>query len=209
MQAEGEQAAAIHKGWGACKEVTIPLYQAPQQGAASKARMLQILMNSISTQRDHPVLPAKINAAGVSRSTVGREAAEASEAALNQLLEQRFDNVEMLIDSMHLKDLCVLPPWAWLSRAGNMYSVAKVSPRTPRQLEICSTSWAHTASIQLAGVCMLSTAPKLCARLSTRCLELRRRYNAVEISCRNHKLRDELGRLSGEHQLQSVSLRTA
>ena len=48
---------------------------------------------------------------GVSRSTVSRESIEASEAALQQLLERRFDDVELLIiyiDGMHFGDQCVL-----------------------------------------------------------------------------------------------------
>jgi len=48
---------------------------------------------------------------GVSKSTVSRETVEASEAALEQLMERRFDEVELLIiymDGMHFGDQCVL-----------------------------------------------------------------------------------------------------
>jgi putative transposase len=57
------------------------------------------------------VIPEMAETVGVSRSTVSREAAAASEAALKQLLERRFEDLELLIiyiDGMHFGDQCVL-----------------------------------------------------------------------------------------------------
>ena len=73
--------------------------------------MLEILLNGVSTRRYQRVIPEMADTVGVSRSTVSREAAQVSEAALKQLLERRFDEVELLIiyiDGMHFGDQCVL-----------------------------------------------------------------------------------------------------
>src|SRR5437879_3704847 len=73
--------------------------------------MLEILLNGVSTRRYQRVIPAMADTVGVSRSTVSRETIEASAAALKQLLERRFDEVELLIiyiDGMHFGEQCVL-----------------------------------------------------------------------------------------------------
>ena len=56
----------------------------------------------------------------LSRSTVSRETIEASDAALKQLLERRFDELELLIiyiDGMHFGEQCVWPRWMWRAQA--------------------------------------------------------------------------------------------
>ncbi len=82
------------KGRGAGKEVLIPVYQALQQDTATGERMLEILLHGVSTRRYQRVIPEMADTVGVSRSTVSREAIEASEAALKRLLERRFDDLE-------------------------------------------------------------------------------------------------------------------
>jgi putative transposase len=52
---------------------------------------LEILLNGVSSRRYQRVIPAMADTVGVSRSTVSRETTEASAAALQQLLERRFD----------------------------------------------------------------------------------------------------------------------
>jgi transposase-like protein len=99
------------KGRGANKEVAVPAYEAMQQDTVTGERMLEILLNGVSTRRYSRVIPEMADTVGVSRSTVSRESIEASEAALQQLLERRFDDVELLIiyiDGMHFGDQCVL-----------------------------------------------------------------------------------------------------
>lgn len=71
-----------NKGRGADKEVPIPAYEAMQQNSATSERMLEILMNGVSTRRYRKVIPAMADTVGVSRSAVSRETIEASEAAL-------------------------------------------------------------------------------------------------------------------------------
>lgn len=95
------------KGGG---EVAIPAYEALQAGELG-SRMLDILMRGISTRQYAEVLPEMAASCGVSKSNVSREAAEAGEAALKELLERRFDEVDLLviyIDGMVFGDYHVI-----------------------------------------------------------------------------------------------------
>lgn len=81
------------KGGG---EVPIPAYAAMQENGISE-RMLDVLMRGISTRQYAEVLPEMASTCGVSKSTVSREAAEAGEEALKELLERRFDATDLLV----------------------------------------------------------------------------------------------------------------
>jgi len=77
-------------------EVAIPAYEA-MQGNGMSQRMLDVLMRGISTRQYAEVLPEMASTCGVSKSTVSREAAEAGEEALKELLERRFDKIDLLV----------------------------------------------------------------------------------------------------------------
>ena len=81
------------KGGG---EVAIPAYEAMQENGLSE-RVLDVLMRGISTRQYSEVLPEMASTCGVSKSNVSREAAEAGEEALKELLERRFDEVDLLV----------------------------------------------------------------------------------------------------------------
>jgi putative transposase len=81
------------KGGG---EVAIPAYEAMQEDGIS-GRMLDVLMRGISTRQYAEVLPEMASTCGVSKSNVSREAAEAGEEALQELLERRFEDVDVLV----------------------------------------------------------------------------------------------------------------
>ena len=85
------------KGRGANKEVAVPAYEAMRQDTVTGERMLEILLHGVSTRRYRRVIPEMADTVGVSRWTLSRESSEASAAALDQLLERRFDDVEQLI----------------------------------------------------------------------------------------------------------------
>jgi len=59
--------------------------------------MLEILMNGVSTRKYDKVLPEIAQSVGMSKSSVSRQAIEASEAALKQLCERRFDEHDILV----------------------------------------------------------------------------------------------------------------
>jgi putative transposase len=81
------------KGGG---EAAIPAYEAMQENGIGE-RMLDVLMRGISTRQYAEVLPEMASTCGVSKSTVSREAAEAGEEALKELLERRFDEIDLLV----------------------------------------------------------------------------------------------------------------
>jgi transposase-like protein len=59
--------------------------------------MLEILMHGVSTRNYRKVLPEMADTVGVAKSSVSREFIDASEEALRQLLERRFDDKDILI----------------------------------------------------------------------------------------------------------------
>jgi transposase-like protein len=81
------------KGGG---EAAIPAYEAMQENGIGE-RMLDVLMRGISTRQYAEVLPEMASTCGVSKSTVSREAAEAGEQALKELLERRFEEIALLV----------------------------------------------------------------------------------------------------------------
>lgn len=66
--------ALRNKGRGANKEVSILAYQAIPQNSATRERVLEILMNGVSTRRYSKVIPEMTDTVGVSRTTVSRDA---------------------------------------------------------------------------------------------------------------------------------------
>ncbi len=77
-------------------EVAIPAYAAMQDARLGR-RMLDVLLRGISTRQYRNVLPEMADTCGVSKSNVSREAIEAGEEALQELLERRFDDLELLV----------------------------------------------------------------------------------------------------------------
>jgi putative transposase len=84
------------KGQGEEGEIPIPAYEAMCQDGRLGSRMLEILLRGVSTRQYRAVLPEMAETVGVSRSSVSREAIEASEEELKRLCERRFDAVKLL-----------------------------------------------------------------------------------------------------------------
>src|SRR5438034_852508 len=66
------------KGRGANKEVAVPAYEAMQQGTVTSERMLEILVNGVSTRRYSRVIPEMADPVGVSPSTARKRCARRS-----------------------------------------------------------------------------------------------------------------------------------
>ena len=194
------------KGRGANKEVVVPAYEAMQADTATGQRMLEILLNGVSTRRYERVIPEMADTAGVSRSTVSRETIEASEAALERLLERRFDQVDLLviyIDGMHFGEQCVLAA-VGVDLEGRKHVLA---------LREGATENAEAAKDLLEHLVSHGVSPEQ-RRLFVidGSKALRTAINAVFGAetpvqrCRNHKLRNVLGRLPRQQQAQTASL---
>jgi transposase-like protein len=85
------------KGGGQGAEVDLPAYEAMQSDSRLGRRMLEILMHGVSTRSYRAVLPEMAATVGVTKSSVSREFIDASEEALQQLAERRFDDKDILI----------------------------------------------------------------------------------------------------------------
>jgi transposase-like protein len=78
-------------------EVKIPAYEALRQDRGLSQHMLGALLRGISTREYQEVLPQMAATVGVSKSTISRQAIEASAEQLQQLRERRWDKIEILV----------------------------------------------------------------------------------------------------------------
>ena len=85
------------KGQGEDGEVPLPAYEAMRSEEKLGGRRLEILLRGVSTRQYRAVLPEMAETVGVSRSSVSREAIEASEEELKRLCERHLDELELLI----------------------------------------------------------------------------------------------------------------
>jgi transposase-like protein len=196
------------KGRGAGGEVAVPAYEAMRRDAATGERMLEILLSGVSTRRYERMLPEMAETVGVSRSAVSREAIEAAEAALKKLAERRFEDVDLLviyIDGMHFGEQCVLAAIGVDSQGG----------KHVLGLREGAAENAEAAKDLLEQLVAQGVDPKR-RRLFVidGAKALRTAINAVFGEhpiqrCRNHKLRNVLGRLPRDQQGQTASLMRA
>ena len=196
------------KGHGAGGEVPVPAYEAMRNDAATGQRMLEILLDGVSTRRYQQVIPEMAETAGVSRSAVSREAIEASEAELKKLLERRFEGVDLLviyIDGMHFGEQCVLAAIG-VDSQGDKHVLALKEGAT-ENAAVCKDLLE-----QLVEQGVHPQRRRLFVIDGSRAL--RTAINAVFGEqpiqrCRTHKLRNVLGRLPREQQGQTGSLMRA
>jgi putative transposase len=196
------------KGRGANKEVPIPAYEAMQQDTTGQ-RMLETLLQGVSTRRYRRVIPEMADTVGVSKSTVSREAIAASEAALKQLLERRYDDLDLVIiylDGMKFQEQCVLAA-VGVDVQGRKHVLA---------LREGATENAASAKDLLQHLVEHGVDPtrrRLFVIDGSKAL--RTAINAIFGTetpvqrCRNHKLRNVLGRLPRDQQTQTASLMRA
>ena len=85
------------KGQGEEGEVPIPAYEVMRSDKKLGSRMLEILLRGVSTRQYRAVLPEMAETVGVSRSSVSREAIEASGEELRRLCERRLEELDLLI----------------------------------------------------------------------------------------------------------------
>ncbi len=194
------------KGGG---EVAIPAYEAMQENGMSE-RMLDVLMRGISTRQYGEVLPEMASTCGVSKSTVSREAAEAGEQALQELLERRFDAIDLLViylDGMQFGEHHVISA-VGVDRSGHKHVLG---------LQQGATENAAAVEDLLEQLVARGVDPKA-KRLFVidGAKALRAAINKVFGSqhpvqrCRNHKIRNVCDRLPEEQKAQvKAAMRTS
>lgn len=85
------------KGQGAGGEVPLPAYEALRAEGKLGSRMLELLLRGVSTRQYGAVLPEMAETVGVSKSSVSRQAIEASEEEFRKLCERRLEGLELLV----------------------------------------------------------------------------------------------------------------
>jgi len=197
------------KGGGVQAEVAVPAYEAMQDRAGMGSRMLEILLEGVSTRRYGTVIPKMADTVGVSKSSVSRAAIQASEAQLNKLLNRRFDDVDLLIvyiDGMHFGEQCVIGA-VGVDEHGNKHVLG---------IQEGATENAAAAKDLLQDLIKRGVKPER-RRLFVidGSKALRAAINAVFGSaslvqrCRQHKLRNVAERLPKDQQEQTKSLMRA
>lgn len=196
------------KGRGAGREVPVPAYEAMREDATTGQRMLEILLDGVSTRRYQRVIPEMAETVGVSRSAVSREAIEASEAALKDMLERRFDDVDLLviyIDGMHFGEQCVLAAIGVDSQGAKHVLALKegASENAEAAKDLLEQLVAQGVDPRRRRLFVIDGSKALRAAINAV-------FGEQPIQrCRNHKLRNVLGRLPRGQQAQTGSLMRA
>ena len=100
----------------------VPAYEAMQDDERLGARMLDILMKGVSTRNYAGVIGEMADTAGVSKSAVSREAVEAAEKSIDEVLTRRLDELDLLVyvDGLIFADHVVLAA-VGVDRRGNKH----------------------------------------------------------------------------------------
>ena len=190
-------------------EVKIPAYEELRQDRGLQQRMLGALLRGVSTREYDEVLPQMAETVGVSRSSVSRQAIEASTEQLKALQEKRWDTVEILVIYIDGQ------------RFGAHHILSAVGvDREGRK---------HVLGIESGATENAASVKRLLTHLRDQGLPTDRKYLFVidgakalragidEVfgaeqpvqRCRNHKLRNVLDELPDEQQGQTMNLMRA
>jgi len=190
-------------------EVKVPAYETLRSDRGLSERMLGALLRGVSTREYHEVLPVMAATVGVSRSSVSRQAIEASAEQLKQLQERRWEEVEILVIYI---DGQRFGPHHILSAVGVDLEGKK-----------------HILGIEPGATENAASVKRLLTRLRDQGLPTDRKYlfiidgakalraginevfgteQAVQ-RCRNHKLRNVMDELPEEQQGQTLNLMRA
>jgi len=172
-----------HKSEG---EVKIPAYEKLRRDRGLQQHMLGTLMRGVSTREYDEVLPKMAETVGVSRSSVSRQAIEASAEQLKRLREKRWEAVEILviyIDGQRFGAHHILSA-VGVDREGRKHILGIEVGATENALRssACSFICAIRACRPIAPICSSSTVRKPCARPSTKFSAQRSTCSAAAIT---------------------------
>jgi len=191
-------------------EVEVPAYEAVRKDSRLADRMLDILINGVSTRRYEHVLPAMAETVGVSKSEVSRQAIEAGERLLKGLAEKDFSGID------------ILAVWIDGIRFGSYHVLCAVG--------VDATGQKHVLALREGATENAVVATAMLEDLVARGLDPKRRRlfvidgakalrTAIDAvfggetpvqRCRNHKIRDVTGYLPQEqHEQAKATLRAA
>lgn len=190
-------------------EVSVPAYESLQDNDATAQRMMGALLRGVSTREYAEVLPEMAETAGVSRSSVSRQAIEGSVEQLRQLRERRWDEVDLLV--LYIDG----------QRFGSHHVISAVG--------VDGAGTKHVLGIEVGATENAAAVKQLFTHLREQGLPTDRKYLFVidgakalraaieEVfgahqsvqRCRNHKMRNVLDELPKEQQPQALNLMRA
>jgi putative transposase len=190
-------------------EVSVPAYEALQDNGATAQRMMGALLRGVSTRQYEEVLPEMASTAGVSKSSISRQAIEGSAEQLRQLRERRWDKAELLVIYIDGQ------------RFGAHHVISAVG--------IDREGVKHILSLELGATENAAAVKSLFTRLRDQGLPTDRKYLFVidgakalragieEVfgseqpvqRCRNHKMRNVLDELPREQHAQVLNVMRA
>ena len=199
-----------HPQEGESGEVEIPAYEAMRSDGRLADRMLDILINGVSTRRYEGVLPEMAETVGVSKSQVSRETIEAGERLLKELAERDYSDKDILaiwIDGIQLGAYHVICA-VGVDAAGNKHVLGLREGAT----ENACVAKALLEDLVARG--LNSSRPRLFVIDGSKAL--RSAIDAVFGTgnfvqrCRNHKERNVVGHLpKDQHEQARATLRSA
>jgi putative transposase len=190
-------------------EVEVPAYEALRKDRGLSQHLLGALLRGLSTREYREVLPQMAQTVGVSRSSISREAIEASAEQLKQLQERRWNEVEILVIYIDGQ------------RFGSHHILSVVG--------VDAEGRKHIMAIESGATENAAAVKRALTRLRDQGLALDRKYlfvidgakalrSAIEEMfgaeqpvqrCRNHKMRNVLEELPREQQSQARNLMRA
>jgi len=182
-------------------EVAVPAYEALRTSEETGAEMFQALLKGVSTRNYREVISTMAESAGVSKSAVSREAAEAGARQLEELLGRRWDSVEILV--IYLDGM----------QFGRQHVISAVGVDVEGRK--------HVLGIQLGATENAAAVKDLLTRLREQGLDTGQRYlfvidgakalraaidevfgsNQLVQRCRTHKLRNVVERLPKDDKM--------
>ena len=195
---------------GESGEVEIPAYTALQADRPLADRMLELVLNGVSTRKYETVLPALADQAGISKSEVSRETIEAGTRVLQELAERDLSELDVLViyvDGIQFGKYHVLAA-VGVDASGRKHVLGLcggASENTTVTTELLEGLVARGLRADRRRLFVIDGA----AALHNAIDRVFGSSNLVQ-RCRNHKLRNVLGHLPKEqHEQARSTLRAA
>ena len=195
---------------GESGEVEIPAYTALQADRPLADRMLELVLNGVSTRKYETVLPALADQAGISKSEVSRETIEAGTRVLQELAERDLSELDVLViyvDGIQFGKYHVLAA-VGVDASGRKHVLGLcggASENTTVTTELLEGLVARGLRADCRRLFVIDGA----AALHNAIDRVFGSSNLVQ-RCRNHKLRNVLGHLPKEqHEQARSTLRAA
>ena len=190
-------------------EVSLPAYDSLQENDATAQRMMGALLRGVSTREYAEVPPEMAETAGVSRSSVSRQAMEGSVEQLRELRERRWEEADLLvlyIDGQRFGSHHVISA-VGVDHAGSKHVLGIQAGATENAAAV-KQLFTHLREQGLPTDCKYLFVIDGAKALRAAIEEVFGADQPVQ-RCRNHKMRNVLDELPKEQQPQVLNLMRA